>query len=82
MRVWLGHSSRYLTAFPSTMHITIDHCNSPLSDTVMDGRKPEHQNMSYGKATAAVASGAAQWEIEEGKASWHCIGILSIQICK
>lgn len=34
----------------------------------MDGRKQEHQNMSYGKATAAVASGAAQWEIEEGKA--------------
>lgn len=31
----------------------------------MDGRKQEHQNMSYGKATAAVASGAAQWEIEE-----------------
>lgn len=33
----------------------------------MEGRKQEHQNMSYGKATAAVAS-AAQWEIEEGKA--------------
>jgi len=31
----------------------------------MEGRKQEHQNMSYGKATAAVASGAAQWEIEE-----------------
>ncbi len=57
------------------MHITIDHCNSPLSDTVMDGRKQELQNMTYGKATAAVASGAAQWEIEEGEACWHCIGI-------
>ena len=33
----------------------------------MDGKKQEH-HMSYGRATAAVASGAAQWEIEEGKA--------------
>ena len=33
----------------------------------MDGMKQEHQNMFYGKATAAVASGGAQWEIEEGK---------------
>ena len=50
------------------MHMSIDYCTSPLSiDTTMDGMKQEHQNMSYGKATAAVASGGAQWEIEEGK---------------
>jgi len=48
------------------MHMSIDYCTSPLSiDTTMDGMKQEHQNMSYGKATAAVASGGAQWEIEE-----------------
>ena len=52
--------------------MSIDYCTSPLSDTTMDGMKQEHQNMSYGKATAAVASGAAQWEIEEGKAWWDC----------
>lgn len=43
--------------------MSIDFCSSPLSDnSTMDGRT------HLGRASAAVASGAAQWEIEEGKA--------------
>jgi hypothetical protein len=48
-------------------------CSSPLSDdnsSTMDGRKHDHANMSFGRASAALESGAAQWEIEEGKAWW------------
>jgi len=55
-------------------HITFRICSSsPLSDErdiTMVSMKHDYQNVSLGRATAAVASGAAQWEIEEGL-SWR-----------
>ena len=46
----------------------------------MDGRRLDNQNISLGRATAAVASGAAQWEIEEGKAGY--VFILFFFFCR
>ena len=51
--------------------VTVEFCSSPLTtahDSDMDGKQQnQNQNISYGRATAAVASGLTQWDIEEGE---------------
>ena len=50
---------------------TVEFCSSPLTTangSDMDGKQhDQNQNISYGRATAAVASGLTQWDIEEGE---------------